>query len=449
MPGINLTKICKTVMNFFYETVNKEDETVKFVKRKSKINATLFVEILIAGCLSDATISLERMCKLAKQRGIKVTKQGLQQRFSPEATALMHNLFQKSLEQYRTENHAVIDLLKPFSLVQLLDSSGISLPSTLKELFKGCGGSGSESGLKLQVLFDYLKGQVKEVTITEGCKNDLSFDDHLNHIEENGLYLQDLGYFKLDTFAAIQAKNAYFISRYLNQTKIFNEMNEPINLLQELRKAGPSFIKDVLIDRRKKKLAVRLIANRLPDAAVEERIRKLKRNAQKDGRIPKDTTLELAHWSIYITNVPKQMLNNEQVHLVYSLRWQIELFFKLCKGEAGIDKVNGKNSDRILCEIYAKLICVVMSLYFCFPLRWKENLEISFQKSYRMIKLRAAEFFCALKSRYRLLKLLNELFSDLIDFAFKDKARKKRRLTHQKLMDSTNQKILAGDACLA
>lgn len=443
MPGINLTKICNTVMRFFNETVNKLDESIKFVKRTSKINTKLFVDILITGCLSDTMVSLEGMCKLAKERGVKITKQALHQRFNPEAIALMHHLFQESLKQYKTENHDVIDLLKPFSLVQMVDSTGVSLPSKLKNLFKGCGGSGSEAGLKLQVLWDYLKGQVKEVTITEGCKNDVSFSGHLNQIEQRGLYLQDLGYFKLDTFATIQAKNAYFISRYLNQTKIFNEMSEPINLLQELRKAGTSFVKNVLLDRRKKKLAVRLIAFHLSDLETEERIRKLKRNAQKNGRIPKEETLELACWSIYITNVPKQMLNDEQVHLVYSLRWQIELFFKLCKGEAGIDKVGGKNPDRILCEIYAKLICIVISLYFCFPLRWKANLEISFQKAYRILRLKAANFFKALQSRYRLIEFLKLLFDDLNDFAFKDKKRKKRRLAYQKIMDSTGQEVLA------
>src|SRR5262245_23101703 len=134
MLGINLSKICNTVMNFFNETVNKLDKSVKFVKRKSKIDAKLFVEILIEGCLSDTTISLERMCKLAKERGVKITKQALHQRFNPDATALMHNLFQQSLKQYKTENRDVINLLKPFSTVQMVDSSGVSLPSKLKNL---------------------------------------------------------------------------------------------------------------------------------------------------------------------------------------------------------------------------------------------------------------------------------------------------------------------------
>lgn len=129
--------------------------------------------------------------------------------------------------------------------------------------------------------------------------------------------------------------------------------------------------------------------------------------------------------------------------MVYSLRWQIELFFKLCKSEAGIDKISGKKPDRILCEIYAKLICIVTLLYLCFPMRWHENQELSFYKAYKELKLRAGDFFKALKSLYRLIEFIKTFFSDLKDFALKDKYRRKRRLAYQKLMDTTGQEVLA------
>jgi len=136
------------------------------------------------------------------------------------------------------------------------------------------------------------------------------------------------------------------------------------------------------------------------------------------------------------------MLSAEQIYLVYSLRWQIELFFKLCKSEAGIAKISGKKVNRILCEIYAKLACIVMLLYLCFPLRWEKCSEISFIKAYKEFASRAIDFYRALKSLYRFTKFIEIFFSDLRDFAFKDRHRKKRRLTCQKLMDTTGQEVL-------
>jgi hypothetical protein len=441
MQGKNISKICSAVMNFFNKTVVEVDKTVKFVKRKSKLGASLFAEVLIAGCLSDPTISLERLCRLIKERGVKITKQGLYKRFNAEATLLMENLFRESLKKFKTEKKDVLELLKPFSSVKILDSTGVELPSYLKNVFKGYGGSASEAGLKLQVLFDYAEGQVNAVTITEGCRSDQGFDGYLNGIEKGSLYLQDLGYFKLRFFEQSRDKKAYFVSRYSFPTTILNEENESIDLLKELRKADSFFAKKVWLGK-KERIEVRLIAFRLTDEQAEKRVRKIKEKAQKRGKSSTQETLELAKWSIYITNVPEDVLNDEQIHLVYSLRWQIELLFKLCKSEAGIDKVSGKKYDRILCELYAKLICVVTLLYLCFPIRWQENQELSLYKAYKALKLRAGDFFKSLVSSYRLIGFIKMFLSDLTDFSLKDKYRKKRRLAYQKVMDAVHQEVL-------
>lgn len=174
----------------------------------------------------------------------------------------------------------------------------------------------------------------------------------------------------------------------------------------------------------------------------EKRLRKINAAAKKKGRTPTKDTLELAKWSIFITNVPECILNDKEIHLVYSLRWQIELFFKVCKGQAGIDKISGKKANRVLCEIYAKMICVITLLYLCFPVRWQSNQEISFYKAYKILCLRASDFHVALKSSYRLIVFIKAFLNDLVDFGLKDKYRKKRRLSYQKLMDATGQEVL-------
>jgi hypothetical protein len=118
MQGKNVSKICMPVINFFTQTVSDVSKSVKFVKRKSKLNEQAFCETLIAGCLGDGDISLERMCNMLKERGIRITKQGLHQRFNKEATLLMEQLFKKSLGQFKTGKSDLIELLNPFSAVR-------------------------------------------------------------------------------------------------------------------------------------------------------------------------------------------------------------------------------------------------------------------------------------------------------------------------------------------
>jgi hypothetical protein len=442
-PG-KLTNICKSVMGFLNRSTETIGKSVGFIKRRSKLNAGNFCRILIASCLSDNNPSLEGMCRLAKEKGIRITKQGLQKRFTSKATLLMQELFTKALQQFKAEHHAVFDLLADFTSVGMIDSSSIALPSNLKDIFKGWGGTASAAGLKLQTYFDYTQGQIKAVDITPANINDQKFDSYLDQVEKGSLHLQDLGYFKKSSFKKINDKGAYFISRFFPKTALNDAENKPISLLEELRKCQSNrYCKEVSFDI-KNDFKMRLIAFRLPNNGIEKRIKKIKRNAAIKGRMVSQETLELSKWSIFITNIPIHFLSDDQVYMIYTLRWQIELFFKLCKSNAGVDRTHGKKADRIVCEIYAKLICIVILLFFSSQLRWDKTTEISFQKAYKQFKSRALDFFRSLSSRYLLLKFIKNLVDDLKSFAYKDRYRRKRRLACQNLLDSTGQVGLRG-----
>jgi hypothetical protein len=437
-----VSNIVKSVMHFFKKNITQLNQEIKFSQRESKLTAELFFETLIMGCFFDEQMSLERMCRLLKKRKVSITKQGLSERFSQSSTNLMSRAFEQSLKQFKTKHPSFIDLLKPFTSIKILDSSGIELPSELKNLYRGFGGGASESALKLQVMLNYIEGQIEQVTLTHACKNDQSFTGHLDEIEKSALYLQDLGYFKTESFEKIAKGDAYFITRYLSQTKMFDEESKEINLCKILKKEKHFLSKNFLMGS-KTKLKVRLIAQRLPKSEADKRAMKVKKETQRKGYTAKKETLELAKWSIYLTNVPEELLSDEEIHLAYTLRWQIELFFKLGKSEIGLDKMNGKKSDRILSELYAKLICIVIFFYITFPVRWQGVQELSFTKAYKQLKQRCSEFFKAITSKYLFKKFLEEFWEDLKGFAMKDKYHKKRRATHQKLMDAANQGALA------
>jgi len=160
---------------------------------------------------------------LMKKKGVRVTRQGLDQRFNMEATLLMQRLLSEALNQFKEEKEEVLDLLKRFSGVKMIDSSGIELPANLKEQFRGYGGGASEAALKLQTMFDYTQGQLDEVVINDTFTSDQGFKEYWNWIEEGALYLQDLGYFAVPFFEQTQEKKAYFISRYLNPTTLLGK----------------------------------------------------------------------------------------------------------------------------------------------------------------------------------------------------------------------------------
>lgn len=442
MQANSIPKVAQNLIGFFKKVAQKIGEEVEFIKRedKAKVKAEAFVQTLTISALSNEKASLEDMCANFKQAGVNISKQGLDQRFNAPAAELMRNCLMQALTQFKTEQHHVIDLLKPFAGVEILDSSVIRLPLEMKEIFPGTGRKHSEAALKIQTLLNYVSGQVEEITITDERKNDQGFREHLDRIKKDVLYLQDLGYFAIDSFDTMHKKGAYFISRYLSQTNVFDEDGKKIDLLKTFQISGDFFTKKVWLGE-KHKVPIRLIAKRLPEKEVEKRIRVLREKARKKGRESSAEILAFAKWSICITNIPEEMLNDEHIYLLYSLRWQIELFFKLCKQEAGIDMISSKKTNRVLCELYAKLICVVMLLYLCFLVRWNEEQEVSFPKAYKMLRKYAMDFLKAMNSLYRLEIFIKSFLIDLKDFAMKDIKRKKPA-THQKMMLAMGQSEL-------
>ncbi len=93
MQDANVSKICHVVINFFRQTATQIGQSVKFTQRRSKLTSSLFAEALVMGFLSASDITLEGPCKLIKKRGIQITRQGLHERFTPQATELMKEFF--------------------------------------------------------------------------------------------------------------------------------------------------------------------------------------------------------------------------------------------------------------------------------------------------------------------------------------------------------------------
>lgn len=108
------------------------------------------------------------------------------------------------------------------------------------------------------------------------------------------------------------------------------------------------------------RLTGRLVAVRVPSQVAEERRRKLRAEAKDDGRTPSARQLALCDWVIFLTNVPSERLSVAEVLVLARARGQIELLFKLWKSYGRVDESRSAKPYRILCEVYAKLLIMLM-----------------------------------------------------------------------------------------
>ncbi len=108
------------------------------------------------------------------------------------------------------------------------------------------------------------------------------------------------------------------------------------------------------------RLPCRLLAERVPPEVAAARRRRLHEGARRQRRRLTAETLALADWTVLVTNVPAEELSLPEALVLRRARWQIELLFKLWKEHGRIDEVRSADPDRVLCEVYAKLVAMVV-----------------------------------------------------------------------------------------
>lgn len=110
---------------------------------------------------------------------------------------------------------------------------------------------------------------------------------------------------------------------------------------------------------------VRMVIVPLPDEVKKMRIKKLQAHAantskkRKQWQVSEDREA-LCGFNIFVTNIPESILTAEQVQQYYSLRWQIEILFKIWKSILEIDKIGQMSLFRFEVYLYSKLMLLLL-----------------------------------------------------------------------------------------
>jgi len=167
----------------------------------------------------------------------------------------------------------------------------------------------------------------------------------------------------------------YFVTRLQSKTNLYTRRGHRIHLdgilpqqVGQVREVG-------VVLGQKNGLPVRLILVKVPEEVAEERKERIHRTAQKNGDVPSEEILALAHWTIVITNIPCKRAIYSDILVLLRLRWQIERLFRLWKEDAKIDEWRTKKPYRILCEFYAKMCAMIIQQFFIQEGCWLDPLR--------------------------------------------------------------------------
>jgi hypothetical protein len=348
----------------------------------------------------------------------------------------MQTLVARSLEWFEDRQRLPADVLQPFSQVNVLDSSLVTLPAGLRDQFAGMGWQGGVAAAKLQLSFDYLTGTLNALEVVAGRTPDQRCNLHRQSAQPNSLHLFDLGYFDQQVFNDLAQVNAYFVSRLQTQTALYwtPDDSQPLDLLATLQSQTACRGELAVYMGRHARVPVRLVFDRVPPPVAAERRRKAKAKARKRGQTASPSRLALLEWALFVTNVHADWLTPDQILVVYRVRWQAELVFKLWKTQAKLKCVGLWKPARVLCQFYARLVGVVLFHWAVAPWRFVAWPELSLPKAFRILQRYALRLLDAIAAGWTTVPdLLGSLVADFLRFAPKN-ARTKSPSTYQRLL---------------
>ncbi|MED0886966.1 IS4 family transposase [Bacillus mycoides] len=410
---------------------------VGFVQRTSKYQAQELVALCVWLSQSVAKTSLTQLCScLEVSTEVLISPEGLNQRFNAAAVQFLQQVLAKLLNQKLSSAKLISSpYTSIFKRIRILDSTAFQLPDVFSSVYPGAGGCSHTAGIKIQLEYDLLSGQFLHIHTGPGKQHDRTYGSLCAPtVTANDLCIRDLGYFHLKDLQYIQDNEAYYISRIKSNTRIYQKNPNPDYFQDGRIKKGTEYIQidmETLMNSLQPgqtceiadayvgmidKVPARVIVHRLTKQQQQKRLQDQAVREKKKGMKYSPRSKRLSGINVYMTNTPTEWVPKEKIYDLYSLRWQIELLFKIWKSWFQIHRCKSIKQERLECHLYGQLISILLCSSTMFKMRElllrKKQKELSEYKAMYIIKDYFLLFHQALhKNTQELSKVLLRLFN--------------------------------------
>ena len=298
---------------------------------------------------------------------IEMTKQSLHERFNNNALHFLKGALEK-LFYNQIDLNKMNTTIKGIHRILIKDSICFQIDESLKDIYPGSGGDGSDASVKIQFEYDLLNGQINDLSVTPFCHQDAPNSlATIEKTQKGDLIIRDLAYLNLDFLEQLDyIQQAFYLFRAHPNIYIYEKKQghyvkiDFTEITSYMKKYNITNMEKEVYLGQKKKLKTRLIIYLLPEDQIARKLRKAKKRNKKDKRktLSKEYKAR-ASLNLFVTNMSHQQIPMEHVWYIYKMRWQIELMFKIWKSLCHIEKVKKVNRYRLECYIYAKLMLIV------------------------------------------------------------------------------------------
>lgn len=385
-----ITDLAETMQALLTTTADDLAKT-GFIQRQRQVTGSGFVQALVFSFMANAEATRQEVNQTAANAGMAVSTPGLDKRFNAKAAYFLDSMLAEAVKQAVSAVPNTPSLLSRFAGVYVSDSTLVALPDALATVFQGANGA-MDAAAKVAVQWDLNSGAMG-VWLSAGRVHDQRTGPVGQVLPPGALRLNDLGFFNLATFAEDQARGVYFLSRYKVGTLVYTAEGQALELPRVLAQQQPQAM-SMPIQLGARRLPCRLIALPVPSARVGQRRRRLRAEARRKQQPLSARSLALAAWTLYVTNLPPDLLSPQEAAILGSTRWQIESLFKLWKSQGRLATTRSQDPYRVWCEFYAKLLACVVQHWITI-VGCGHRLDRSLHQATRLLRKRA---FCLLEA---------------------------------------------------
>jgi hypothetical protein len=337
-------------------------ESHLIIRRPKKIEPITLVLAIIKSSLNSAN-SLSNIAEnIALYNNETVSKQAVHKRINAGFVYFVQLLLAFAIsEKIKSTVKHKSEVFKHFKDVFIQDSTNIPLSEKLASFFPGAknGSSKENASLKIQAVYSVLTEQFVHFFTSPFTTNDQSQAENIiNFVPKGALIIRDLGYFTLKSLASFIKLGIFFLSLLQKNVNLYDaKTKKELNLVHLLKKKN--FLDMDVIVGKQSSVKARLIALPVDEKTAQKRREKAKYDRDRRVNHSKNYFFLLG-WTIFITNVPRDVWNAQDAFHAYQIRWRIEIIFKTWKSAFHIDNISSPSKNMVLAFIYSMLFFITL-----------------------------------------------------------------------------------------
>lgn len=432
-------RMATTIHELMTTIADRVGRETQVILRQRKFTGSSLLQTLVFTFFDVRDFTFAGMAHQAVIAGANVSPQGVHQRLTERVLGFLNAMLSEAGKALVLSRPRKIELLQRFpGGVYLIDSTVINLPDEFAAEFPACGGGRGQSAaaLKVQVRIELVSGRC-EIQLEAGRHADMSSSIQDLPLPPGSLRLADIGYLSVERLKTIGENEGEFITRMPVGMKLYVPTDDGVQGLvgkplfdwfqKNCPKSGYQVIEKDVLAGAEFRLLCRAVVIRVPDDVYRRRVASLEKDAKRRNRKVSAEQRAGARWTMFLTNIPSDKATWKEIVILYRMRWQIELLFKLWKTKKNFDAAKlhqqFQSPVRSMIAIYAKLFGVLLRHWTLLATCWHIP-ALSFTRTARLLNRYMPTLAILLGSPSLLQPILKKLTKTLAFAPRLDKRRK-------------------------